>query len=64
MSDFSLKILISYVKAGIATKKRRLSRYFCKAIQQPLGGAAIKKHLYQPRVRVLVNAILVLLLVY
>jgi cysteine/O-acetylserine efflux protein len=29
-----------------------------------LCGAAIRKHLHQPRVRVLVNAVLVLLLVY
>lgn len=37
---------------------------FCSTSTWALGGAAIKRHLHQPRVRILVNAILVLLLVY
>ena len=37
---------------------------FCSTSTWALAGAAIKKHLHQPRVRILVNTILVLLLVY
>jgi cysteine/O-acetylserine efflux protein len=37
---------------------------FCATSTWTLCGAAIKKHLHQPRVRVRVNAVLVLLLVY
>ncbi len=37
---------------------------YCATTTWALAGAAIKKHLHQPGVRVLVNAVLVLLLVY
>ena len=37
---------------------------FCATSTWALGGAAIKRHLHQPKVRLFVNAILVLLLVY
>jgi len=37
---------------------------FCATSTWAIGGAAIRKHLHQPRVRVLVNAVLALLLVY
>ena len=37
---------------------------FCATSTWAVGGAAIKKHLHQPKIRALINAILVLLLVY
>jgi cysteine/O-acetylserine efflux protein len=37
---------------------------FCSTSTWALCGAAIRKHLHQPRARVLVNAVFVLLLVY
>ncbi len=37
---------------------------FCATSTWAIGGAAIRKHLHQPRVRVLVNAVLALLLLY
>jgi cysteine/O-acetylserine efflux protein len=37
---------------------------FCATSTWTIGGAAIRKHLHLPRVRVLVNAVLVLLLIY
>jgi cysteine/O-acetylserine efflux protein len=37
---------------------------FCATSTWALGGAAIKKHLHQPKVRLFINATLVLLLVY
>ena len=37
---------------------------FCATSTWAFGGAAIRKHLHQPRLRMLINTVLVLLLLY